>query len=192
MLSVLQQLPLPGHGCYLSMELQKEPPDTESSWFDWQLFGISAQPALLGWNSQSLSSLSPLKADCTLLHPHSQLLLGKGGWKVPSCTALSRAAWSKWAGTEPCEQGQHHILPPPWFFTGSCFWTWMKRNLLAKGWHPPQNPHLHSRWSQNSSKMVIFFFWQYRKYYITNIKIFLHARISKYSANSLTLSKTFE
>lgn len=50
------------------------------------LSGISSQAVLLGWHSQSLSSLYLLKADCTLLDPHSQaeLLLEKGGWKVPS------------------------------------------------------------------------------------------------------------
>lgn len=121
-------------------------------------FGCT-QPVLLGWKSRSLSSLYLLKA----LHPPTPTLPawaapGHGeGWQVPSCTALSRAASRKWGGTEPCEQGQHHIPSLHGFFTGSCFWTCMKRNLLATGEHSPQNPHPHSRWSQNYNKMEVSF-----------------------------------
>lgn len=105
-----------GTGIIWAWSCRRNHPDTLGSWSDWQLLGISTPAIFWGETAEvwAVCSFWKLTAPSYTHNPGQSCSWGRGRWKAPSCTALSRAASSKWGGTEPCEQGQHHIPLPPW------------------------------------------------------------------------------
>lgn len=105
-----------GTGIIWAWSCRRNHPDTLGSWSDWQLLGTPPQ-LYFGVKQAKFEQFVPSESwrHPPTPTPQARAAPGEGGgWKAPSCTALSRAASSKWGGTEPCEQGQHHIPLPPW------------------------------------------------------------------------------